>query len=125
MTHTLSQLLSSQEARDAAPCVPVTGPWALSRDKFLFDYRRDGLGKSDPKTGKGHRLPQRDIIWSGDLVAELAAVDALRAENERLHGLKAHAEAVVDVWAGERRTCMDTMGYEIKALRQALKGPDA
>ena len=75
---TLSLLLSSQEARNAAPCVAINGPWCLYRNGYLL-----------PKGAtKQHAIsagnPEWDIIWSGDLPALLAA---MVAENEatRMH----------------------------------------
>ena len=78
---TLSHLLSSQEARDAAPCVAVNGTWMLRRDGSLVPVPDD----IDPvflRSGRAISVANRivgDCIWSGDLPAMLAA---MVAENE-------------------------------------------
>ena len=97
--NTLPTLLRSQEARDAAPCVPVnvTG-WMLTRAGRLVQithglsdglYRETGIYQTgygrietgyqrQPGDGTRH---EEDCIWSGDLPALLSA---LVAERDRL-----------------------------------------
>jgi hypothetical protein len=82
---TLTRLLSSQEARDAAPCVAVTGDRYLYRNGYLL-----------PKGAtKQHAIsagnPEWDCIWSGDLPALLAE---MVAEIDRLNGLMAILETL-------------------------------
>jgi hypothetical protein len=75
---TLAGLLASQEARDAAPCVAVTGPWHLTRGGAL---ERRSFPSMTSWLATGHwefdksRNPF-DCIWSGDLPALLAAMVA-------------------------------------------------
>ena len=80
---TLSRLLSSQEARDAAPCVAVSGEWYLTRNGHLHRVITRGTS-SYFTTGQWsyHNVPSAfDCIWSGDLPAILAE---MVAENEGL-----------------------------------------
>ena len=85
---TLSLLLSSQEARDAAPCVAhVDGNWHLSREGRFQRYHDFATLSSWKATGEfAPELGRHagDCIWSGDLPALLAA---MVAENEarRMH----------------------------------------
>lgn len=123
MTATLSQLLSSQEARDAAPCVAYQpGKWRLLRSGALIRPGVDEHYWNPDGTCKHGR--ECDIIWSGDLVAELAAVDALRAAlTEVLSAARGFASAV------RQDTGMEypwpAMEIAEADARQALKGPDA
>ena len=80
---TLSHLLSSQEARDAAPCVAVTGEWVLNRAGVLYNTADmdPGLDCNRNEDGSHKWEACFDIIWSGDLPALLAA---MVAENEGL-----------------------------------------
>ena len=81
---TLSLLLSSQEARDAAPCVAVSRPWVLHRNGELERPRVPQLIKpSGEYWVSGYHCRELDIIWSGDLPALLAA---MVAEAERMSG---------------------------------------
>jgi hypothetical protein len=83
---TLSTLLTSQEARDAAPCVGAqVGQWVLSRSGILGPVYEFGIaelkgyvfvGRPDDQIGDSATFDRDDIIWSGDLPAELAAKDA-------------------------------------------------
>ena len=77
---TLSAILGSQEARDAAPCVPaVEGYWYLSRRNGMHHLNP---GKDDgwawKPDGSHFATTDFDCLWSGDLPALLAALVAER-----------------------------------------------
>jgi hypothetical protein len=119
MTPTLSQLLSDPQARENAPVRYPRRPedWQLLRSGRLFRAVIDVRDHKLPIYNLD--APIDDCIWSGDLVAELAAVDALRAENERLR------EGFSDLIDWVENICNP---WDIKAIteaRQALKGLDA
>lgn len=65
----LAHLLSSQEIRDTAPCVPVNGTWYLSRTGRLRQLSEFSLTDSDlslwRRTGRGGPIPD-ECIWSSD-----------------------------------------------------------
>lgn len=105
---TLSRLLSSQEERDAAPCVPaVDGNWHMSRDGYLARYHDNFTLSTWKQTGQfwaGSTCHKGDCIWSGDLPALLAELlagheqlgeqwnglqDMLQARDERIAELEA------------------------------------
>ena len=126
---TLSLHLSSQEARDAAPCVAVTGPWVLHRNGAFrnvtdippnaINCMRDGGAYKGFDGEADYLMPDLDCIWSGDLPALLAA---MVAENEarRMH---APTEADQDghpywvCWVEEGKTSYDKAIYEPELKR--------
>lgn len=79
---TLSTLLGSLAARDAAPCVPFKhGQWVLLRNGRLINTAQDWLcnQQSSGKHDWGDDRPSSmDCIWSGDLPALLSALVAER-----------------------------------------------
>jgi hypothetical protein len=110
---TLSLLLSSQEARDAAPCVVVTGPWYLKRGGVLSVAFTDNLGEHFLQTGiynarLGH-LHFYDCIWSGDLPALLAA---MVAENEGLKQALMQIDALDPEWQGIESISSDAAFFQ-------------
>ena len=80
---TLFTLLGSEKARDAAPYVPVTGPWYLLRNgtmRQLSEFRMHSEVLTEWRlTGTGPNIAiYEQCIWSGDPPALLAALVAER-----------------------------------------------
>lgn len=136
---TLSTLLGSQEARDAAPCVPPSGAAILLRDGTLICNDRIGgwvLGSDHVSTGHASHSRQphpRDIIWSGDLPVLLAALvaerDGLAAKLARarlaLSGLADVIDKNIKKDDGPNRLIHDGVAYEgphIDAVFRILQG---
>ncbi|MGL4975972.1 MAG: hypothetical protein ACRC56_11795 [Bosea sp. (in: a-proteobacteria)] len=73
----LSTLLSSQEARDAAPTTSANARHALLENGWIYTLNPDERGARFG--GMGFR-----VIWSGDLAAELAEIPRMKAEIDLL-----------------------------------------
>jgi hypothetical protein len=129
MTPTLSQLISDPQARENAPCVAVSGKWIMFRNGVIVQAGKSADEWSPDLWSPDGSFPTHrmlDCIWSGDLVAELAAVDELRAENERLREVVGLFSCTC-ISRCERYEWMPAGNPECAYFhaRQALKGPDA
>jgi hypothetical protein len=132
MTPTLSQLLSDPQARENAPCVAVSGKWIMLRNGVIVQAGKSADEWSPDLWSPDGSFPTHrmlDCIWSDDLVAELAAVDALRAENERLREVlrsiqidARHCRSYADEGSADGASIK--AGLIMDYCTQALKGPD-
>lgn len=122
---TLFLLLSSQDARDAAPCVAVSGEWTMNRAGYFLQPADLPPG---PRAGHhsdgSHKWEARyDIIWSGDLPALLAA---MVAENEWIKQALIQIDALDPEWQGIESISNDAARGLVLRMgeiaRQALKG---
>ena len=124
---TLSTLLGSQEARNAAPCVPVTGKWVMFRNGSMSRSGKAPEADQDDDWYRAGKAPAHvggsgyDIIWSGDLPALLSA---LVAERDRLRELveAAYREGLHDGYhVVEVPRDEDWERSKVRATLQALK----